>query len=175
MVSIIVASPEVEIKKDFLLTLIGIFVMICQYAFLGPFSTGGRRKSYTKEYLELNFGDVHKRYDIPIPVGGYPDYGNGWYSRKLSYKDWFEFNCYLRVHQNTLEYITVAVLAVFVTGIFSPILSAILAGAWFVLRIFYIWRYVCGRTKGVELFSYLSTLVIAVGFGFSLYNIFYHA
>lgn len=37
------------------------------------------------------------------PDQGYPDTGSGLYSKKLSYKDWFEFNLTQRVHANFLE------------------------------------------------------------------------
>jgi hypothetical protein len=33
----------------------------------------------------------------------YPDMGNGRYSEKLSYKEWFEFNNAIRVHYNYIE------------------------------------------------------------------------
>ena len=46
--------------------------------------------------MEKNFSDQIKRDfgpDAKIPGMGYPDMGAGIFSRKLSYKDWFEFNC----------------------------------------------------------------------------------
>jgi len=43
--------------------------------------------------MEKNFGNLHlKEMKEKIPRGGYPDCGNGVYSDKLSYKDWFYFN-----------------------------------------------------------------------------------
>ena len=61
------------------------------------FAVASRKRGqiFTKEFLEKNFGKEHREAfpgDKEVPKGGYPDTGSGVYSRKLSYKDWFEFN-----------------------------------------------------------------------------------
>lgn len=46
-----------------------------------------RRQIFNQEFMDKNFGDVHKReVGQPIQVGGYPDTGSGIYSQKLSYR-----------------------------------------------------------------------------------------
>jgi len=56
-----------------------------------------RKRAFPKEWLKDNFEEEHKRGlgdpEAEYPYMGYPDSGAGWYSRKLAYKDWFEFNC----------------------------------------------------------------------------------
>ena len=47
--------------------------------------------------MDQNFKTVHERHfeegaQSKVPVGGYPDMGNGRYSDKITYKQWFEFN-----------------------------------------------------------------------------------
>ena len=59
---------------------------------IGFLAGGLRRKIFTEEFLETNFGETHKKEigSLP-PKAGYPDHGNGVYGDKLSYKDWYEF------------------------------------------------------------------------------------
>ena len=74
---------------------VGLFVAL-QCFFTGFIVAGKKRgKIFTPEFLEKNFGEEHRKAfpgDKGVPKGGYPDNGSGLYSRKLSYKDWFEFN-----------------------------------------------------------------------------------
>ena len=64
-----------------------------------------RRKIFKPEFMEQNFRLQHEEYfpgEQPNKEG-YPDMGNGRYSAKLTYKDWFEFNSAQRIHYNYLE------------------------------------------------------------------------
>jgi hypothetical protein len=48
-----------------------------------------------------NFGEEHKLVTgLDIEKGGYPDMGNGRYSAKLPYQEWYRFNNAQRVHNN---------------------------------------------------------------------------
>jgi len=50
------------------------------------------------------FDEIHeKEVGGKAPALGYPDTGNGRYSAKLSYGDWFSFNNWQRVQYNFLE------------------------------------------------------------------------
>ena len=65
-----------------------------------------RYSIFTKDFLEKNFGEEHRKAfpgDTAVPKGGFPDNGSGYYSRKLSYKEWFEFNLAQRAHLNFVE------------------------------------------------------------------------
>jgi len=48
--------------------------------------------------------------------GGYPDCGNGVYSQKLSYKQWFDFNLAVRTHMNFIEIVTPAIVMILIGG-----------------------------------------------------------
>lgn len=89
-----------------------------------------RNKHFNKKYLEENFSELHKKSvgDFPLPAGGYPDMGNGRYSEKLKYEDWFDFNNGLRVHQNYVENVGVLIPATLIAGLKFPRAAAI-AGA----------------------------------------------
>ena len=55
---------------------------------------GSKRKAcFSDEHMELFREDhVEAGRGQKPPKGGYPDCGNGLYSLKLDYKQWFEFN-----------------------------------------------------------------------------------
>jgi hypothetical protein len=66
-----------------------------QCFFTGFVSGGKRKNTFTKEFMEKNFGEEHRKAfpgSTEPPKGGYPDNGSGLYSKKLGYKEWFEFN-----------------------------------------------------------------------------------
>mmetsp|Transcript_5909 Transcript_5909/g.4217 ORF Transcript_5909/g.4217 Transcript_5909/m.4217 type:complete len:156 (+) Transcript_5909:248-715(+) len=83
-----------------------------------------RFKTFTKEFTEKEDLDrwhkLHLGQDSPLPAYGYPDMGAGHYSRKLPYKEWFEFNCLQRVHGNSLEHMVWVLPALLVSGAFMP-------------------------------------------------------
>ena len=54
------------------------------------------------------------------PVGGFPDIGDGRYSAKLDYKSWIDFNNSMRVHQNFVEMLPLAVTFLLLGGITLP-------------------------------------------------------
>jgi hypothetical protein len=55
------------------------------------FGAGSKRRTlFNSEFMNKHFENQHqKEMKEKIPSGGYPDCGNGVYSDKLSYKDWF--------------------------------------------------------------------------------------
>ena len=64
-----------------------------------------RSKAFTPEVMEKflkehqeAFGESEKP-----SAGGYPDMGNGRYSKELSYSAWYNFNNAQRVHYNLIE------------------------------------------------------------------------
>jgi glutathione S-transferase len=63
--------------------------------------------------------------------------GSGLYSQKLSYKDWYTFNCAQRVHLNFVESIATYLILLLVAGLYNPIVTAILGATLIVGRIIY--------------------------------------
>ena len=68
---------------------------IAFHCLLVGFGAGAKRRSlFYKELMTEHFEKQHnKECKQAYPKGGYPDHGNGLYSDKLSYKDWYNFNC----------------------------------------------------------------------------------
>ena len=63
-----------------------------------------RGRIFNKEFMNKHFKEIHGRtFGTDPPGGGFPDNGMGYYSKKLDYKDWFEFNSAQRLHINYLE------------------------------------------------------------------------
>lgn len=98
-----------------------------------------RMKCFNKKFMEEHFAETHKNEvgDAPLPKGGYPDQGNGRYSEKLSYKEWFDFNNAQRVHQNYTENIGVVVPATLIAGLAFPQTAAIAGGVHVLGRFMY--------------------------------------
>ena len=61
--------------------------------------------------------------------------GNGWYSSKLSYKQWFEFNLVQRVHYNFIEQCIIVVFLVLIAGIRHPSYTVVAGGIYSVARL----------------------------------------
>ena len=53
-------------------------------------------------------------------MGGWPDNGEGRYSEKLPYKQWFDFNNAMRVHQNFVEQLPIMLVFLSVGGLVLP-------------------------------------------------------
>ena len=124
-----------------------------------------RAKTYTKEYMEKNYLEEHKKAfpnDKTVPKFGYPDMGCGYYSSKLSYKEWFEFNLAQRVHGNFLEQQILVIFFILVAGVRHAQYTVILGIIYSIARILNAYGYsrtVKGRVPGFVL-SVLSLIGI---------------
>lgn len=109
------------IPQDYSYVMASALAITMHYAIqAGPVSAK-RKKIFPVEFLRKEFGIVHEaQLGEPIEAGGYPDTGNGFYSQKLSYKDWYEFNVLQRVHLNYLENMPVALMSLLCSGVYRP-------------------------------------------------------
>ena len=99
-----------------------------------------------------------------IDVGGQPDQGQGWYSKKLSMIDWIEFNIAQRIHINSWEQTPFVVIGAGVSGLHYPRIACGLIFFSIVSRVVYARGYTehpDGRLKGA-VFSFLIANVFVV-------------
>ncbi|OMH79252.1 Microsomal glutathione S-transferase 3 [Zancudomyces culisetae] len=88
-------------------------------------------------------GHSRRKYKID-----YPDMGCGRYASKLSDKEWVEFNSAIRVHQNYVEQLPIAVGGVLLGGLYFPRFSAALGAVYVVGRFLYAQGYTKFGPKG---------------------------
>lgn len=164
------ATTTFQVPKEFSYTLGVVFAIVLHYVVLSFWTMRHRVKYYTKEHLE-KFRHLHKEHQVRTGAMGYPDYGNGVYSQKLSYKDWFNFNCVLRVHQNAVELIPAAVISLLAVGLFNPILS-VFTGLIFLAVRFHYGQCYMNKAQGVETAGLISIAIIVGNIGFALMRVY---
>lgn len=162
-----------QIPADYGYTLLSAFIMALQYGLMGPWTMRHRIPMFNRDFMKGNFEEEHKNSGIRTPMWGYPDFGSGYYSKKLSYGDWLKFNCVLRCHINTLEYFPIAVLSMLTLGLFNPCLAATSGIAWVLSRFFYCWTYL-NNLKRIEFASYVSLGIVVATSMMSLFKIYNH-
>ena len=130
-----------------------------------------RRKTFSAEFMS-QFDDHHlNHFGSKAPIGGYPDDGNGYYSRKLSYKDWYVFNNWQRAHLNFLETYSVVVCMTFITAFNAPLWAAVVGYALVLGRIFYGLGYCNLGPKGRLVGALLWDLGLLAAFAGSIYSL----
>ena len=128
-----------ELTKDYGLVILASSAVAFEY-YLTPliFVSPVRRRVFTKEFLEKNFGHIHrKEIGGEVPRGGYPDHGDGRYSQALSYKDWLDLSSAYRVHLNFAEQIGIIIPFTLIAGVRYPKVAAYLGFGYAVSRIVY--------------------------------------
>ncbi|PWA03151.1 hypothetical protein BB558_000673 [Smittium angustum] len=91
----------------------------------------------------INCGSVRSKFNVP-----HPDMGCGRFAAKLSDEDWATFNNVIRVHQNYVEQLPVAISAVLMSGLFYEKASITLGLAYVASRIAYAYGYAKFGPKG---------------------------
>lgn len=108
-----------------------------------------RRKTFTEDFLKRNFEQEHTAATgEPISAGGYPDMGSGWYSRKLPYLSWWNFNNAQRAHYNFVETIAATTLLLIVGGLYQPLIAAATGLAVIIGRLAFALGYTYGGPSG---------------------------
>ncbi|CAG9311651.1 unnamed protein product [Blepharisma stoltei] len=108
-----------------------------------------RKKVFTPKFMSENFGEEFRntfRRD-PDPLG-YPDMGNGRFSEKLSFADWYYFNNAQRVHYNFLEGIHIPLVCIPIGGVELEYYTIGLAAAYIAGRAIYAIGYTRVGSKG---------------------------
>lgn len=156
------------INKEFGWTLCSVFLMLMQYGIFGPYTVTQRKKYMTKELLE-KYKEKDKDAEGKIAGLGYPDFGSGRYSMEMSYKDWFYWNCAVRVHHNAIEWIVIGATSTLVLGIFKPYIAAGSGLVWFVFRLIYTMSYHSGKVGRLGFLMFLHFLVLGFNLGYGGY------
>ena len=110
---------KLEITQDYVFAIISALCITIYTAFLGWKVSSLRKKYFNNEFMEKNFGEEHRKAfgdHAKLSYMGYPDHGEGRYSEKLSYEQWYKFNIAQSVHQNSLEHLPMALVTILVCG-----------------------------------------------------------
>ena len=102
------------------------------------------------------------------PEFGYPDMGNGYFSKRLPYADWYRMNNAQRCQVNFLEHLTFAVLAPLIIALSYPQAGFVIAAGIFIGRFLFTAAY---STKGPGARlpgALIMDLALFVGFGFAV-------
>ena len=85
----------VNFKDPYSLVILGNLLIGLQYLFfIYLYVMTSRLSTLTGKFMK-QFTNLHREHfgkDSLPPNMGYPDTGNGWYSKKLPYADWLKFN-----------------------------------------------------------------------------------
>lgn len=96
--------------------------------------------------------------------------GNGRYSEKLSYKEWYELNNAQRVHLNFVEQLPLILILILLTSFTQPLAALILSIAYFLLRLIYAIGYYFKGPSFRALGAIPNLLVKLALFGFAFYT-----
>ena len=88
------STIEITLPEYYSWVLLMALILCVQCFMVGLITVLNKRKElFNKEFMEKNFKEIHsKEIGSDLPGNGFPDNGNGYYSKKISYKDWYDFN-----------------------------------------------------------------------------------
>ena len=90
-----VSADQYKLPKEFQLTILLVFSMALLYVITIYFVTMRARIGIYRRSFMRQFDEIHKKAfpgKTKAPEFGYPDTGNGYFSKKLPYADWFKMN-----------------------------------------------------------------------------------
>jgi glutathione S-transferase len=73
--------------------------------------------------------------------------GAGRFADKLSYEDWFKFNCAQRAHYNFMEQMPPLMLFLIISGLYFPFIAGIIGCGYFLARIMFTLGYMKSPNK----------------------------
>lgn len=161
---------NVALTPDFGFVLAAAATLAFECLLIGMiYGAKGRSEAFNEEYMTNQFGRIHQaETGRKIEKGGYPDMGSGYYSKLLSYYDWFKFNNAQRAHYNFVESIAATTLMLVVGGLFFPRAAASIGLAMIIGRLVFAIGYSSGGPKGrtfgaiiIDL-CYLGLLVLSI-------------
>ena len=109
--------------------LILALAIVLQYVFTVYAVTMRARTQVFSEKFMAQFDAEHIEAfpgQLSAPKLGYPDTGNGYFSKKLTYADWFKMNNGQRCQNNFLEHLNFLVLGTLIAAFYYPVWALVL-------------------------------------------------
>lgn len=105
--------------------------------------------------------------------GGYPDTGNGYYSKNLSYEEWYQFNNAQRAHYNYVEWIAACLLFLIIGGLYFPITNALIGLGIVIFRFIYAAGYAAKGPRGRNIGGLGNDILVLTQLVFAIISSFY--
>ena len=96
----------VPLPDNYPYVLLTVVALAIQCTFIPPLLViPARKRVFNRDYMTGFEGEHRDAFlgETPLPDLGFPDTGNGYFSKKISYKEWYEFNNAQRAHMNFVE------------------------------------------------------------------------
>ena len=113
---------EIIVPKEYPYVLLSI-AMLCFTCFIVQFAAviPARLRTFNAKFMEQFQSEHEKAFPgTKVDKMGFPDVGDGRYSEKLEYKAWVEFSNAMRVSQNFVEWLPLAVVFLGLGGLVVP-------------------------------------------------------
>jgi len=123
---------------EWILFIAAVMALECVVAAFSIHAIRGRL--FTKAFFDTHFPNLKDAHQGE----GFPDTGNGRYSDKLSFEDWYTFNCWQRTHQNFVEDFAPALVGLLVSGLVYTRFATVLGFTYATGRALYIVGYRVG-------------------------------
>lgn len=156
---------------------LGLYSIASLFTCLGSKVMKERKRIYTSDsFLKQSAvkaleEDHKKAFGSSINNLGYPDMGNGRYSKLIPYEDWVRFNNVQRCHYNMVETSGPVLATMIVGGFFNPILCSSLGLAYAIGMILFSIGYTSKKgADGRSLGAVLRTISSLLLFLFCLYH-----
>ena len=164
-----VSAAEFKLPKEFLNVLVVVMALCIQYVSTMYFVTMRARITIYRRKFMSQFDKIHNAAfpDQPkAPEFGYPDSGNGYYSKKLPYSDWFNMNNAQRCQVNFLEHLTYAILLPIIVYPSHPTAALNIAIMVFIGRLIFTLSYSTGGPGARLPGALIMDAAIFIGYGF---------
>ena len=93
-----------KVPENYMWAMVMLALNCWHCTMVGMDGGGARGVAFTEDHMK-QYADIHKE-NYPegeINLGGLPDQGEGWYSRDLPLKEWYDLNVAIRNQKNYLE------------------------------------------------------------------------
>ena len=142
----------------FYLAMLFIVLYMYFYVFTLLKAARGAKPKFNKEFMSQFNEEWAAAFpgESEAPAGGSPDDGNGYFSQKLSYKDWYQINKQNRVYLHSLEQMPMVIFPIFICSLRYPLLACIYMALMLLGRVIFSIGYMkkgpMGRLLGLPIY-----------------------